>query len=138
MSVGGDDTVKGPSGDENGNVLQTMADKGPSGGENESDLQNMVDKETVIISDRRESTNVNLRLALLNVQGLRTRRIDKCQSDELKNIFSNNDLVLLTETWADEYSNLSINGYTHFQLNRSEYKRNFKTCIRRSCNLRTK
>ena len=60
------------------------------------------------------------------MQGLKTRRIDKFQSDELKNIFSNNDLVLLTETWADEYSDLCINGYTHFQLNRSEYKRNTK------------
>ena len=49
MSIGGDDTVKGPSGDESVSELQTMADKGPSGGENESDLQNMVDKETVNI-----------------------------------------------------------------------------------------
>ena len=49
ISIGGDDTVKGPSGDESGSELQTMADKGPSGGENERGLQNMVDKETVNI-----------------------------------------------------------------------------------------
>ena len=30
---------------------------------------------------------------------------------------------MLTETWADEYSDLSINGFSYFQLNRSEFKR---------------
>lgn len=63
---------------------------------------------------------------MFNVQGLRTRRINKFQSLELKNLFANNDIIFLTETWADEYSDLRVNGFNHFQLNRSEYKSNTK------------
>ena len=47
IPIGGDDTVKRPSGDKHGSDLQNMVDKGSSGGEKESDLQTMADKETV-------------------------------------------------------------------------------------------
>ena len=60
------------------------------------------------------------------MQGLKTRRLNKFQLDDLKVIFSKNDFILFTETWADGYSDLIVNGFTHYQLNRSEYKSDTK------------
>ena len=63
---------------------------------------------------------------MFNVQGLKTRRINKFQSQELKNIFSSNDIIMLTETWADQFTDLTVKGFSHFHINRSEYKANTK------------
>ena len=61
---------------------------------------------------------MHLNFALLNIQCLISRRRNKLESQELKSIFQNNDLVLLTETWSDEYSDLSFAGFKTFYLSR--------------------
>ena len=63
-----------------------------------------------------------LRISLLNVQGLVTKRTNKLKSMEFQNIFKNNDLVLLTETWTNEFSDISVNNFESFVLNRIEKK----------------
>ena len=64
--------------------------------------------------------------ALLNVQGLVSRNINKLQSDELIQIFRNNHIVLLTESWLEDEANVQVNGFQHFQLNRTLKKRGTK------------
>lgn len=41
-------------------------------------------------------------------------------------MFSKNDIVLLTETWLGEEASVQVNGFKHFQLNRTLRKRNAK------------
>ena len=43
-------------------------------------------------------------------------------SPELKNIFDNHDIVLLTETWTDKYADLTVHNFEHFVLHRTEIK----------------
>jgi hypothetical protein len=45
---------------------------------------------------------VPLRFVLLNIQGIATKRTNKLNSPEIRNIFENNDIVLFSETWTDE------------------------------------
>ena len=47
-------------------------------------------------------------------------------SPELRSIFQNNDFVLMTETWADEFSDLSVDGFKLISLNRTERKQSAK------------
>ena len=65
---------------------------------------------------------MSLRFSLLNVQGLVSRRTNKLKSSELLNIFESSDLVLLTETWTDDFSDISVNHFEHFALNRKHIK----------------
>jgi hypothetical protein len=48
---------------------------------------------------------------------------------DLKLIFDEHDIILLTETWTDNYSDLDVNGYEYFVLNRTAVK---KACKRNS------
>ena len=41
-------------------------------------------------------------------------------------VFQNNDFVLFTETWAGEFSDLSVDGFTLVHLNRTERKQSAK------------
>ena len=50
--------------------------------------------------DNRESVLVNFSLS--NIQGLVTKYTNKLLSTELTQIFQNNDIILLTETWKGE------------------------------------
>ena len=51
-----------------------------------------------------------------------TKYTNKIISPELKSIFQNNDFILMTETWADEFSDLSVDGFKLISLNRTERK----------------
>ena len=62
--------------------------------------------------------------SLLNVQGLITKYINKLQSDELIKIFQSNDIILLPEVWTNDLCEVSFDGFSVFQLNRVEKKRN--------------
>ena len=53
---------------------------------------------------------------------------NKLFSDELRLIFSQNDFVLLTETWASDIADLSVDDFILIQLNRAEKKHNTKRC----------
>ena len=69
---------------------------------------------------------MHARFALLNIQGLVTKFTNKLHSDELATIFRRNDFVLLTETWAGDFSELSVPGFNLKQLNRVGKKQNTK------------
>lgn len=60
------------------------------------------------------------------MQGLVTRRINKLKSKELNHIFSNSDIILLTETWTNELSDLHYDGFQSFVLHRTLKKANAK------------
>ena len=55
-----------------------------------------------------------------------TKRTNKLQSEELKSIFTSNDIVLLTETWTDNYSDTRVSGFETFELHREEVKNRSK------------
>lgn len=59
---------------------------------------------------------------LMNIQGLLTKYTNKLLTPELQSVFSANDFILLTETWADEQSDISVKGFNVIQLNRVEKK----------------
>jgi len=69
---------------------------------------------------------IHLRCALLNVQRLSSRRVNKLNTKELTTVFDTHDIVLLTETWAHSYSQLSYNGFECFVLNRTELLKSSK------------
>ena len=69
---------------------------------------------------------VTLRCTLLNCQGLVTKRTNKIKTVEFQSIFQLNDVVLLTETWTDQYSDVSIDSFETFVLHRQEKKRGSK------------
>ena len=64
----------------------------------------------------------HIMFALINIQGLITKRNNKLQSDELKNVFNTDDIICFTETWGADYFNFAYEGFTHFDLNRTENK----------------
>lgn len=63
---------------------------------------------------------------MLNIQGISTKRTNKLLSPEIKDIFNNHDIVLFTETWANQFSDLTVEHFEHFNLNRSENKASSK------------
>ena len=60
------------------------------------------------------------------MQGLVSRNVNKLQSEELKQVFKNNDIVLLTESWLGDEAIVNVNGFQHFQLNRTLNKQGAK------------
>ena len=55
-----------------------------------------------------------------------SRNVNKLQSEELIQVFKNNDIVLLTESWLGDEAIVNVNGYQHFQLNRTLNKQGAK------------
>ena len=69
---------------------------------------------------------MSLRCALLNCQGLVTKRTNKLKSTEFKRIFNSHDVVLLTECWTNQFSETSVDNFEAYVLNRNENKKNSK------------
>ena len=69
---------------------------------------------------------MSLRCALLNCQGLVTKRTNKLKSTEFQRIFNSHDVVLLTECWTNQFSETSVDNFESYVLNRNENKRNSK------------
>ena len=69
---------------------------------------------------------VALRFTLLNVQGLVSRRTNKLKTDEIQTVFDNSDVAMFTETWTNDLSNIEVNNFEHFVLNRKEQKKKSK------------
>lgn len=67
-----------------------------------------------------------MNFALLNIQCLISKRTNKLKLKELLHIFENNDLILLTETWTNESSEISFPGFHVFYLSRTDRKQNSK------------
>ena len=70
-----------------------------------------------------------LRFAFLNIQCLKSKRLDKLVTSELKLIFKNNDVICLTENWGSNEIDFSVEGFVHYELNRTEMT---KSTIRKS------
>ena len=68
------------------------------------------------VSHKKTAQKVKLKCALLNVQGLVTKRVNELFSPELKNVFKNNDTNLLTETWAYDLCDSSVDVLNVFHL----------------------
>ena len=60
------------------------------------------------------------------MQGLVTKYTNKLYSNELTELFKNNDFILFTEVWSNDRCDLSVNGFSLFQLNRVDKKRTAK------------
>ena len=63
---------------------------------------------------------------LLNVQGLVSKNVNKLETPEIKSLFLNNDILCFTETWSNESTNMSVEGYNLFSLHRTDKKINSK------------
>ena len=68
----------------------------------------------------------DLHFVMVNVQGPSGKCGNKLETDELKVIFSNNDIVLFTETWGNAHTTFDVRDFTHIALNRTEIKANSK------------
>lgn len=69
---------------------------------------------------------MDLKFAMVNVQGLSGKCTNKLELVEIRDLFRNNDVVLFTETWGSEYTNFNVCDFTHYELNRTEIKANSK------------
>ncbi|MEW8548380.1 MAG: reverse transcriptase family protein, partial [Candidatus Thiodiazotropha sp.] len=67
-----------------------------------------------------------MNFVLLNIQCLISKRTNKLKLKELTDIFYKNDLILLTETWTNEFSDISFPGFHVFYLSRTDRKQNSK------------
>ena len=62
----------------------------------------------------------------LKCQGLASKYTNKLHSEEFINVFFKKAIVLLTETWTNELSDISVAGFKDFRLNRFNKKQNPK------------
>ena len=58
----------------------------------------------------------------MNIQGLTTERTCKIKSPEFISIYQSHDILLLTECWTSDDSDVAIDGFEHIILNRTEKK----------------
>lgn len=65
---------------------------------------------------------MSFKLSLLTIQGLVSRRTNKINSPELASIFDSSDIVLLTETWTNDFSDIDVRNFGHFVLSRKDVK----------------
>ena len=63
-----------------------------------------------------------LNFVMVNMQGLSRQCGNKLETDELREVFKNNDVVLFTETWGNDYTKFDVRDFTHVALNRTEIK----------------
>lgn len=54
----------------------------------------------------------------MNCQGLITKSSNKLKSPEFISMFESNDIVMLTETWSNEFTDLQIKHFENFALHR--------------------
>ena len=59
-------------------------------------------------------------------QGLVSKRTNKLKSVEFQNIFESHDVILLTECWTNQLSELTVNNFESIVLHRQENKKNSK------------
>ena len=66
---------------------------------------------------------MNLRISALNINGLISKRTNKIKTHEFQDILDNSDVVLLTEAWTSDLSDIKINHFESFELRRKEKKK---------------
>ena len=57
---------------------------------------------------------------MLNIQGLKLKRINKLECNDLRLAFDENDIICLTETWGSDDLDFTVSGFQHVVLNRKE------------------
>ena len=67
-----------------------------------------------------------LHFGLLNIQGLATSTTDKIHNGELIDIIKKHDIIMFTESWTNELSDIDICGYDHYDLHRKRKSKNAK------------
>lgn len=55
---------------------------------------------------------------MFNIQGLIGKSFNKLDSEELKQIFSKNYILLFTESWSNEQFNHDVPHFKHFIMHR--------------------
>jgi len=55
---------------------------------------------------------------MFNIQGLIGKSFNKLDSEELKDMFCKNDILLFTESWSNEQFNYEVPQFKHFILHR--------------------
>ena len=65
-----------------------------------------VKSDNQVSSKQGHAQKVSLCRALLNAQSLSTKQVNKPSTPEINTIFESHDVVLLTETWSNNFSHL--------------------------------
>jgi hypothetical protein len=79
------------------------------------------DSETAENEDDKRGPGRNpLRCVVWNVQGLTSKRTSKFRLPDFDKLCVNNDLILLTETWTSEISEICVDNFDYIVLNRTE------------------
>ena len=73
---------------------------------------------------------MNLRISALNINGLISKRPNKIKTHEFQDILDNSDVVLLTEAWTSDHSDIKVNHFESFELRRKEKKEKCKAELR--------
>ena len=63
-----------------------------------------------------------LKIALLNVEGLITKNRNKLE-EEVVTLFENNYIILLTEMWSNEETDFQLEGYVQLTLSGKRHKK---------------
>ena len=53
----------------------------------------------------------------------------RCLSREFQNFFNSNDVILITESWTDEYSDIEVSNFDSSVLQRKEKKKGCKKTL---------
>jgi hypothetical protein len=61
-----------------------------------------------------------LNIVHLNTNGLVTKRVNKLNSPFFTDLFNKNDILLFTETWTSEMSDITVNNFDSYPLHRLE------------------
>ena len=64
-----------------------------------------------------------LKFCVWNVQGLASKRHNKLNDPEFLNIINSYDIILCTETWTNNGTDIDINGYKNISLHRARRPR---------------
>ena len=63
-----------------------------------------------------------VQIALLNIQCLISKYVNKLMSLDVKQIFKEHDIILFTETLSNKQAEHEVQGFEHYALHRVERK----------------
>ena len=71
-------------------------------------------RDSFISNNHNNNLSKSISFALLNIQGLITKRLNILQTSELRSVLKNDDLVCVTESWGDSSQNFDYEEFTHY------------------------
>ena len=81
-----------------------------------------LDRQSTDSEDGNRTSEQILKLAKWNVQGLVSKRNYKLKNNDLIKTPPKYDIILLSETWTNQHSDMSLIGYDHAELHRTRPK----------------